>query len=112
MSEQSTEASRREFFKNLTIAAAAAPFAARDAAAKADPPKAEPPKEEPKVSEVDARMSWILQRFGSQLDEAARKVVRSEVESIVERSEQLRKLSVDNGDAPFPSFVPYRGSAS
>ena len=112
MSEHGSPANRRDFFKNLTVAAAAAPLVGLEKPAKAEPPKAEAPKEEPKVSEVDARMSWILQRFGAQLDDEARKTVRSEVESIVERSEQLRKLAVDNGDAPFPTFAPYRGPVS
>lgn len=107
MSEHPSPANRRDFFKNLTIAATATPFAVRD-----EPPKAEPPKEVPKLSEVDTRMAWIVERFGAHLDDEARKAVRSEVESIVQRSEQLRKLAVDNGDAPYPTFVPYRGSIS
>lgn len=112
MSEHVSPANRRDFFKNLTAAAAAAPFVGLDKSSNAEPPKPEAPKEEPKVLEVDARMSWILQRFGAQLDDEARKTVRSEVESIVERSKQLRKLAVDNGDAPFPTFAPYRGPAA
>ena len=53
-------------------------------------------------------MDMVLARHGKYLDEAARKSVRDEVESIVRRGEQLRKFALTNGDEPFPVFTPYR----
>lgn len=102
---------RREFVRSLTLGAAAAalPQAARgddkDKPATAKEPAAEPRKA---PSEADARMDLVLARFGSQLDEAARKAVRAEVNAITARAEALRKFALDNGDGPYPVFHPYR----
>ena len=59
-------------------------------------------------TEAEARMSYVLARFGGHLDEAARKSVRAEIDGLVGRAEALRKLPLDNGDGPFPVFRPYR----
>jgi hypothetical protein len=96
------ELSRRAF---VTALALTAPCAARAD----DAP--EPPKEKP-PTEADARMQLILARFGPQLDEAARKTVRAEVESLTRRAQALRQFALDNGDGPFPVFQPYRGQTS
>ena len=90
---------RRDFVKAVTLGAIAAPVAAH-----ADEPRPAPPE----PSEADARMALILARFGHQLDDNARKIVRGEVESLVQRAEALRKFALENGDAPFPVFHPYR----
>jgi hypothetical protein len=97
---------RRDFVRALAIGGAATAIG-RPAPAMADdePKKDEPPKVR---SEVDARMDMVLARHGKYLDEAARKSVRDEVESIVRRGEQLRKFALTNGDEPFPVFTPYR----
>ena len=65
-------------------------------------------KKETKKTEVDARMELVLTRFGTQLDEAARAHVRSEIEEMVARAVALRKFPLGNGDGPMPEFVPYR----
>ena len=74
----------------------------------------EKPKDKEKVetskppTEAEARMSYVLARFGVHLDEAARKSVRAEIDGLVGRAEALRKIPLDNGDGPFPVFRPYR----
>ena len=60
------------------------------------------------LKEAEARMSYVLARFGGHLDEAARKSVRAEIDGLVGRAEALRKVPLDNGDGPFPVFRPYR----
>ena len=45
---------------------------------------------------------------GAQLDANARDTIRAEIESIVRRAEHLRRFALENGDGPFPMFVPYR----
>ena len=98
---------RRDFVKAISLAAPAALFTTPASAD--DPPKDEKKADEPKPkTEADARMELVLARFGKQLDEAARKTVRAEVESIVRRAEALRKFELDNGDGPYPVFQPYR----
>jgi hypothetical protein len=104
---------RRDFVRSLALGASAAALAA-PAARGADDEKAKEKKDEKKdevpkpKTEADARMELVLARYGNQLDEAARKSVRSEVESHVRRAEALRKIPLDNGDGPFPVFHPYR----
>ena len=98
---------RRNFVKALAAIAPAALIATPALAE--DPPKDDKKPEETKPkSEADARMELVLARFGKQLDEAARKSVRDEIESIVRRAEALRKFELDNGDGPYPVFQPYR----
>ena len=99
---------RRDFVRALAIGGTAAALGTPAALADDDPkgkPKEDPPEAK---SEVDARMDLILSRYGKYLDEDSKKAVRSEVESIVRRGEQLRKFALTNGDEPFPVFTPYR----
>lgn len=98
-----TTTTRRVLMRDLTLAGAAA--AAAGVVPMSETAAAEAESKRP--TEADARMDYLLARFGEHLDEAARKVVRSEVESQVRRSEQLRKLEADNGVGPFPVFRPY-----
>ena len=100
---------RRDFVRLLALGASAALVAPARADDPIDDPKKddEPKKEAPK-SEADARMELILARFGTQLDEAARKTVRSQIDGIVRNAEALRKIPLENGDGPFPVFHPYR----
>ncbi len=91
---------RRDFVRGLALGGAALALPSPHAIAQDEPAK---PK-----GEVDARMDLILARYGTHLDEDARKAVRREVESIVRRGEQLRKFSLTNGDEPIPVFTPYR----
>ena len=97
----SESTSRRAWLRALALAA---PASAISVPASADEPKA--------PSEVDARMGLILARFGDKLDPEARKLVRAEVESIVRRVEELRKVKLTNADGPFPVFSPFRAPLS
>jgi hypothetical protein len=105
---------RREFVRTMVVGASAGALLNPRHARADDPEKPKPqekgkePEPEALPSEVDARMALVLVRFGKQLDAEARKVVRSEVASIVRRAEELRKVPLQNGDGPFPIFSPYR----
>jgi hypothetical protein len=102
---------RRDFVRALALGASASAGAligtarADDTKKDDDKPKNDAPA--PKT-EAEARMELVLARFGKQLDDDARNAVRSEINGIVRRAEQLRKIPLDNGDGPFPVFVPYR----
>lgn len=89
---------RRDFVRSLTLGATVG-LLARPTRAEED--QAEDP-------EVEARMALILARYGDQLDEDARQVVRDDVEAVVKRARRLRQFALDNGDGPAPIFVPYR----
>lgn len=105
---RNTKKNRRDFVRTLALglgASAATVAPPTTNPSRADEPK---PKEEAARTEADARMELVLARFGKRLDAEARAAVRSEVEAIVRRAEQLRKVPLDNGDGPFPVFTPYR----
>jgi hypothetical protein len=76
-------------------------------AARPEPAHVEAP---PPLDEVDARMALVLARYGkhAKLDDKARATIRSEIAGIVRRGEALRKITLTNGDGPFPVFHPYR----
>lgn len=93
---------RRHFVRSLALGAGVASLSSPA------PLRADEPKKEAEKSEADARMDLVLARFGKHLDPDARKSVRAEVASIVHRAEALRKFPLDNGDGPFPVFIPYR----
>ena len=98
---------RRDFVRSLALGASASAVARSPAIA--DEPKAgDTAKPEARKTEADARMDLVLARFGKHLDAKARESVRAEVESIVRRSEALRKFPLTNGDGPYPVFTPYR----
>jgi hypothetical protein len=101
---------RRDFLGALVLGGPAASLAAHAAAGDEKPGQDKPAPPEPKnaSSEADARMELVLARFGKLLDDDARASVRAEVEAIVRRAELLRKSPLDNGDGPFPVFIPYR----
>ncbi|GIW89032.1 MAG: hypothetical protein KatS3mg108_3356 [Isosphaeraceae bacterium] len=71
----------------------------------------EPRGEDDVAAEVEARMAWILGRYGDRLDEAARGAVRRDVEAQVRRARRLRAFRLGNGDGPGVIWVPYRAAA-
>lgn len=103
---------RREFVRHLALGASAGliarphPALADEGEDQDDPPKNAPAQ--PARSEVDARMDLILARYGDRLDDDARKAIRAEIEGLVRRGERLRQFELNNGDGPYPVFVPYR----
>jgi len=94
---------RRDFVRGLVLGSAAAGLCSR-ATGEDEPKKAAVVP----IAEIEARMDLILARYGDFLDEAARKVVKLDVESIVRRADALRAFELTNADEPFPIFVPYR----
>jgi hypothetical protein len=112
------ETHRREFVRSLALGASAGLVAAATASAAAqeekaksaqdEKPKQDKPKDEPTRTEADARMDLIIARYGKHLDEAARKVVRNEVQQHIRRAETLKRFALTNGDEPYPVFKPYR----
>lgn len=100
---------RRDFVRTLALGASAGLVADR-VLVRADEPKdvAPIPQPGPPKTEADARMELVLARFGPQLDDAARAVVRAEVEAITRLAEGLRQFPLENGDAPFFVFTPFR----
>jgi hypothetical protein len=102
---------RRDFVRALVVGSSAATLAGHPARSDEKPGQDKPasPEAPPKPkSEADARMDLVLARFGKSLDDDARASVRGEVEAIVRRAEQLRRFPLDNGDGPFPVFIPFR----
>jgi hypothetical protein len=105
MTEDRSHSHRRDFVKSLALGVGVAALS-RPVATRGDDPKAE--DDESREDEIDARMDLVLARYGEKLDDAARDAVRREVESVVRRGEALHAFKLDNGDAPFPIFRPYR----
>lgn len=97
---------RRDFVRSLALGASVGLLPQTLVAD--EPDKDSPNQAEPPPSEADARMALVVARFGRQLDDDARKIVRAEIDSIVQRAESLRKFPLDNSDGPFPVFHPYR----
>ena len=100
---------RRDFVRALALGAIAAPaLGADDPKPKPDAAKPESPKP---IDEAEARMAIVVARFGkhAKLDDAARAAIRNDIAGVVRRGEALRKITLDNGDGPFPVFHPYRG---
>ncbi|MDX2039524.1 MAG: hypothetical protein SFX72_22990 [Isosphaeraceae bacterium] len=115
MSSDPNSTHRRDFARALALAGVSAGAATATAAAD-DPKKAEPAKPaaepaiDPFLAEVEARRRIVVARFGKheQLDAKALASIEAEIAGIVRRAEALRKLSVDNGEGPFPVFRPFR----
>lgn len=101
---------RRDFVRAMALGVGGATgLIGQSAPAAEDDPKDAP---QPTKTEADARMELVLARFGGQLDEAARKVIRAEIEGHVRRARELRAFPLENGDGPLPVFHPYRAPLS
>jgi hypothetical protein len=107
---------RRGFVRVVALGATAglATSAARAPAASGPEPPFQQPKQEEKSDELDAeveaRMALIVARYGARLDDEARKTIADEVRGIVRRGRRLKEFALDNGDGPFPVFIPFRGA--
>lgn len=104
---------RRDFVRTLGLGTVAGLLSGPTALADDEPAK---PKDAPKPpappTDVDARMEMVIARFGSHLDDNARKAVQSELQGIVRRAETLRKFELTNFDGPLPVFHVYRAPLS
>jgi hypothetical protein len=58
--------------------------------------------------EVETLFALVRQRYGSRLTAAQLDGVRKGIEAIVAQARALRQVRLENADAPFPPFVPFR----
>jgi hypothetical protein len=98
---------RRAFLRGSLLAG----LAACPAPAQQDDKQNEGARPDPIAAEVEARMAVVLARYGDRLDDAARKTVRGDVESVVKRARRLREFPLTNADGPALLLVPYRAPA-
>ena len=91
---------RRDFLRTLGLASTTG-LVTRSTHAEDDKPAPEP-------SEIDARMNLILARYGTHLDDDARRSIRRDVEAVIRRADRMRAFELANGDEPIPVFTPYR----
>lgn len=107
--------SRRSFSRQAIIAAAAAvvlpaAIAQTDPAApKTTPATPKPPDNLPALSpssqaEVDARVQWIVTKYGSRLDETQRADVRRLITGGQSGVETMRKYELQNAAGPAEPF--------
>jgi hypothetical protein len=59
--------------------------------------------------ESEHLFSIIKERYGERLSEDELAEVKKGVDRIVEATEKLREIRLENGDEPFFVFRPYRG---
>jgi hypothetical protein len=99
---------RREFFRWVGWGSGATVLAA-PAFAEQEPPA---PEKDSATLEADARMALVVARFGAHLDEAAKTEVRRQIQGLVRQGAELREVKLENSDAPFPIFRPFRAPLS
>ena len=114
--------SRRSFaFDAVVIATAAAVSPMLIAQTEPAPPKTtpaqpKPPDSPPALSaasqaEVDARVQWIVNKYGAHLNDEQRADVRRLVGGGQSGVDTMRKFDLDNGTGPAEPFRIYRRTA-
>ncbi|MGZ5476091.1 MAG: hypothetical protein ACXW29_06870 [Thermoanaerobaculia bacterium] len=114
--------SRRSFTRQAIVAATAAAvlpaaIAQTDPAApKTTPATPKPPDSPPALSpssqaEVDARVQWIVTKYGSRLDETQRADIRRLITGGQSGVETMRKYELQNAAGPAEPFRIYRRTA-
>ncbi len=114
--------SRRSFAVDAVVIAGAAAFAPMLVAQTSpEPPKTtaaepKPPANAPALSpaaqaEVDARVQWIVTKYGAHLNDEQRADVRRLVSGGQAGVEAMRKFDLDNGSGPAEPFRVYRKAA-
>jgi hypothetical protein len=53
-------------------------------------------------------LSWILHRYGSQLDPDMMDGLRAAVETVEKNIIRLRCVKLENSDGPLTTFIPFR----
>jgi hypothetical protein len=96
--------SRRSFARNTVIAAAAAAVAPNLLAE--EKPPALPAASQ---AEVDARVQWILGKYGARLDEVQRADVRRLIAGGQSSIDAMRAYALENANDPATPFRIYRG---
>jgi hypothetical protein len=111
--------SRRSFARQAVVVATAAavlPAAlaqTQPAAPKTTPIQPKPPDNPPALSassqaEVDARVQWIVTKYGSRLDDAQRADIRRLVTGSQSGVDAMRKFDLQNAVGPAEPFRIYR----
>jgi hypothetical protein len=95
--------SRRDFAQT-TLAAATAAAVMPDAIAA--------PKAPPASPEVDARVQWIVAKYGARLDAAQRADIRRLIAGGQPDVEAMRKYPLENANAPALPFKVFRAKTS
>lgn len=99
-----TKMSRRAFARNAIVATAvvaipsAVPAIAAEAAATPN-------------AEVEARIQWILAKYGSHLNDEQRADIRRIITSGQGGVDDMRKYALENATEPAEPFRPYRKAA-
>jgi hypothetical protein len=97
--------SRRSFARNTVIAVAAAAVAP-NLFAEEKPPALPPPSQ----AEVDARVQWIIGKYGSRLDEAQRADIRRLIAGGQSSIDTMRAYPLENANDPATPFRINRGA--
>jgi hypothetical protein len=114
---QSEEVSRREFARQMALAAAAAailPASLLPAPAEAaEPPQAAAPAEPLSAearAEVEEKYQAILRQYGSRLSDEQKKDIHRLLAEGQPGLEKLRAFPLENGNEPATVFIPYAGN--
>lgn len=110
--------SRRDFAKHAAILAGVA--GVLPSALAENPPAANPPATPPVApalpaasqAEVDARIAWVLNRYGSRLDETQRNDIRRLITGAQGGIDQMRAYPLDNSVGPATPFAIWRKDRS
>ena len=114
--------SRRSFARNAVVMATAAavapmviaqiePAAPKTTAAQPKPPENPPALSPASQAEVDARVQWIITKYGAHLNDEQRGDVRRLVSGGQSGIEAMRKFDLENGTGPAEPFRIYRRTA-
>jgi hypothetical protein len=115
--------SRRTFARDALVAATAAAVLPSvlaqtpPAPPKTTPVEPKPPATAPALSaasqaEVDARVNWILTKYGTRLDDGQRADIRRLLQGAQQGVDAMRAYPLDNGAEPAPRFRIYRRGAA
>lgn len=114
--------SRRTFARDAVVIATAAavapvliaqtqPPAPKTTAAEPKPPTAPPALSAASQAEVDARVQWIVTKYGAHLNDEQRADVKRLVSGGQAGIDAMRKYDLDNGAGPAEPFRIYRKAA-
>ena len=114
--------SRRSFAKDAVVIATAAavapmliaqtePPAPKTTAAQPKPPDSPPALSPASQAEVDARVQWIVTKYGAHLNDEQRADVKRLVAGGQAGIDAMRKYDLENGRGPAEPFRIYRRTA-
>lgn len=116
--------SRRAFARTAVVAAAAAAVMPATLAQTSEPapPKTTPAEPKPPANstvlppasqaEVDARVNWILTKYGSRLSDGERADIRRLIQGGQQGLDAMRAYQLDNAAEPASTFRIYRASTA